>query len=84
MNKCMEKNIGRIDRIVRIIIGVVLLITFAENFVQGWLNFLVLLIGIVMLFTGLAGWCCLYTLLGFSTLDKGGAGSAAPKPRGRK
>jgi hypothetical protein len=80
----MEKNVGRTDRIVRIIIGVVLLIAFAENFAKGWLNFIVLLIALIALFTGLAGWCCCYALLGWSTLEKGGAQGIAQRPWGKK
>jgi len=83
MKKFMEKNVGRWDRIARIIIGVVLLIAFAENFVKGLLNYLVLLVALIALFTGLAGWCCCYALLGWSTKEKAGAGSQ-PRQRERK
>ena len=63
----MDNNIGTADRIVRIVIGV-LLIAFAIpvgfpatgwNWV-GW-------IGFVPILTALVGWCPLYSMLGLST-----------------
>lgn len=58
----MTKNIGSLDRIVRIAIGVALIaatLTGAIG-VWGW-------IGIVPLATALMGWCPPYAMLGFST-----------------
>lgn len=58
----MTKNIGGIDRIVRIIVGVALIaatLTGAIG-VWGW-------IGVVPLVTALMGWCPPYAILGFNT-----------------
>lgn len=58
----MKNNEGGIDRIVRIVAGLVLLGLMAMGFIGlwGWL-------GIVPLATGLIGWCPAYTLLGLNT-----------------
>ncbi|WP_291931649.1 DUF2892 domain-containing protein [Limnohabitans sp.] len=58
----MTKNIGDIERIVRIVGGLVLIALAATGTVGvwGWL-------GLVPLATGLVGWCPPYSLLGINT-----------------
>ena len=58
----MKSNVGGIDRVVRIVAGVVLLGLAAAGTV-GWWGWL----GIVPLATGLVGWCPPYALLGLNT-----------------
>ena len=61
----MKKNVGSLDRILRILLGFALLAGFFAfpEFGARWL----LLIGIVPLVTGLAGSCPLYSVVGLST-----------------
>ncbi len=58
----MTKNIGNIERIIRIVGGLVLISLAATGTVGvwGWL-------GLVPLATGLVGWCPPYSLLGINT-----------------
>lgn len=58
----MKSNVGGIDRIARITLGVVLLGLVATDHigVWGWL-------GIVPLATGAIGWCPPYAIFGWST-----------------
>jgi membrane protein implicated in regulation of membrane protease activity len=58
----MKQNVGGIDRIIRIAIGLVLVALAAIGTI-GWWGWL----GLVPLATGLAGWCPPYALLGFNT-----------------
>ena len=58
----MKANVGGIDRILRIAIGLVL-IALAATGTVGWWGWL----GIVPLATGAIGWCPPYALFGFST-----------------
>ena len=60
-----KTNVGGLDRIVRIAVGVVALAAFffVGDAAWRWL----LLIGIVPLATGLIAWCPLYAMLGLST-----------------
>lgn len=58
----MKANVGGIDKILRIVVGLVLIVLTltATIGVWGW-------IGIVPLATGLFGWCPLYRLIGMNT-----------------
>ncbi|MHB1124095.1 MAG: YgaP family membrane protein [Ramlibacter sp.] len=58
----MKANVGGIDRILRITIGLVL-IGLAATGTVGWWGWL----GVVPLATGLVGWCPPYAMLGLST-----------------
>jgi hypothetical protein len=58
----MKSNVGGIDRILRIVLGLVLIgLTVTGNIgVWGWL-------GVVPLATGALGWCPPYAIFGFNT-----------------
>jgi len=57
----MQKNVGGIDKIARILVGIALIIwALAGGPVWAW-------IGVMPLATGLLGWCPAYTLLGMNT-----------------
>lgn len=58
----MKTNVGGIDRILRITLGLALILAAATNTV-GWWGWL----GVVPLLTGLVGWCPPYALLGLNT-----------------
>lgn len=58
----MKTNEGGIDRVLRIVAGLVL-IGLAATGTVGWWGW----IGVVPLATGLIGWCPAYTLLGMNT-----------------
>lgn len=58
----MKMNVGLIDKVLRIIIGVVLIALAFTGTLGVWAY-----IGVVPLVTGLVGWCPLYSLLGTST-----------------
>ena len=58
----MTRNIGKVDRWLRAIIGIalILLVFYGPQTRWGWL-------GLILLATSLMGWCPLYSLLGMST-----------------
>jgi membrane protein implicated in regulation of membrane protease activity len=58
----MTANVGGIDRIARIVLGLVL-VGLAATGTVGWWGWL----GIVPLATGALGWCPPYAMFGFST-----------------
>ena len=58
----MKTNVGGIDKVLRIIIGLVLIGLAASGIVGAWGW-----IGIVPLLTGVFGSCPAYTLLGLNT-----------------
>ncbi|WP_321326350.1 DUF2892 domain-containing protein [Thiomicrorhabdus sp.] len=55
-------NVGTLDRIIRIIIGIALIALAFSGTIGLWGY-----IGIIPLVTGLLKWCPLYTLLGIQT-----------------
>lgn len=57
----MTKNVGGIDRIIRIILGLTLI--GWGVFAQNWWG----AVGIVPLFTGLVSWCPMYRPFGISS-----------------
>ncbi len=61
----MKANVGTVDMIIRILVGVVL-IGLALAGTIGWWGY----IGIVPLVTGLLKYCPLYSILGISTKGK--------------
>ena len=61
----MKKNIGKTDRIIRVIAG--LAIVGAGLYFQNWWGAL----GAVFIGTALISWCPPYALLGISTCKKG-------------
>ncbi|MCC7435326.1 MAG: DUF2892 domain-containing protein [Methanoregulaceae archaeon] len=60
----MKQNIGSVDRIVRLVLGIAL-IAFAITQQAWWA-----LIGIIPLLTGIVSFCPLYTLFGMSTCPR--------------
>jgi hypothetical protein len=68
----MNKNIGTIDRTVRIILGLALisLVFVGPQTPWGWL-------GVIPLATALISWCPLYALLRINTCAGGDSGSKA-------
>ncbi len=57
----MTCNVGRTDRTIRIVLGIIILA--GGYFYQSWWG----LIGLVPLITGAIGWCGLYTIFHIST-----------------
>jgi len=57
----MKRNIGTVDTIFRIVLGLII-IAIGANYRKWWG-----VIGIIPIITGLTGYCSLYTLLGIST-----------------
>jgi Protein of unknown function (DUF2892) len=58
----MAKNVGGIDRALRIIVGLALIAAAATGMLGVWAY-----IGIVPLFTSLVSWCPLYQLIGLNS-----------------
>lgn len=62
----MKRNVGTIDRIIRIVLGIVLIAGTLTGYI-GWWGW----IGVVPLATGLMSSCLLYSLLGINTCPVG-------------
>ena len=62
----MKRTVGGIDKILRIVIGALLMILAATGTI-GWWGWL----GVIPLATGLMSHCMLYSLLGINTCKTG-------------
>lgn len=58
----MQKNVGRTDKWLRIILGVV--IAGVGYYMQNWV---LGIIGVIIFGTGIFNWCLLYRIFGIST-----------------
>lgn len=64
----MFRNVGSVDRVARVVLGVVLLALVLVGPCTFWG-----LLGIVPLFTGFIGFCPLYSLFGISSATRSAA-----------
>lgn len=62
-----EKNEAVWDRALRLVAGFLLVLAFAQWWIGSPWNYLVLLLGMVGILTGISGHCSAYPLLGFKT-----------------
>ncbi|MFA5077279.1 MAG: DUF2892 domain-containing protein [Candidatus Micrarchaeia archaeon] len=78
----MEKNISDIDGGVRIVLGIIFALIYTGTLgvsVTYPLSWVVLALAVILLFTGIFGFCPLYRLLGISTAKNGGKTEAKKK-----
>lgn len=66
----MKKNMGKIDRIVRIVIAATIVILFFTNQISGIAGILLLVFSSILLITSFAGSCPLYLPLKINTGKK--------------
>lgn len=59
-------NVGMIDRLARLVIGIVLIVIGLTLLTEIWL-WVAVIVGAVIAITGLVGWCGLYTVCGINT-----------------
>ncbi|MBN1625991.1 MAG: DUF2892 domain-containing protein [Deltaproteobacteria bacterium] len=63
----MEKRIGNLDRMIRIIIGIILILIPFFFSMGAVLKAILIIIGIILILTGITRICFLYNLLGINT-----------------
>lgn len=63
----MKKNIGKLDKIIRLIIAAILIILSLAGVISGALNVIALVLALVLIGTSFTGMCGLYSLLGIRT-----------------
>lgn len=67
----MKANEGKTDRVVRIVLGIILLVVgFILLGSIKVLAIILLILGVIALFTGITGFCALYKVFGMSTCSK--------------
>jgi hypothetical protein len=63
----MKTNESSVDRIIRFVVGIVLLAVYFTGSVAGGVGIAALVVGALALITGLVGFCPLYALLKIRT-----------------
>jgi hypothetical protein len=63
----MKKNESSVDRIIRVVLGVVLVLLYTFHVVNGTLGIVSLVLGATSLLTGVVGFCPLYALVKIRT-----------------
>lgn len=63
----MKINQSKIDRIIRVILGIVLLTLGWGGIVSGTWGLVFKIVGFIPLITGMVGWCPLYALFKLKT-----------------
>ncbi|MEN6618819.1 MAG: DUF2892 domain-containing protein [Rikenellaceae bacterium] len=66
----MKKNMGTIDKWIRILVAVAVLVLYLASVISGTLAIVLLIIAGVFLLTSLFGFCPLYAPFGISTIGK--------------
>jgi uncharacterized membrane protein len=66
----MKKNMGSIDKLIRLAIAAVLVVLYFMNIIGGTLGIVLLVFAGVFVLTSLISFCPLYTALGFTTGKK--------------
>ncbi len=63
----MKKNMGKVDRTVRLVVAAILLILYATGVVSGVVGTILAVLAVVFVLTSLIGFCPLYVPIKLST-----------------
>jgi len=66
----MKKNMGTIDKVIRILVAVVFAVLFFTNVITGVLGIILLVLAAVFVLTSLISFCPLYWPFGINTGKK--------------
>jgi hypothetical protein len=66
----MKKNMGTVDKVIRILVAVVVVILYFTNVISGTLGIILLALSAIFVVTSILSICPLYMPLGISTRKK--------------
>jgi hypothetical protein len=66
----MKKNMGTIDKVIRILVAIVVLVLYFTHVITGTLAIILLIVAGIFVVTSLFGFCPLYLPFGLSTKGK--------------
>jgi hypothetical protein len=66
----MKKNVGTIDKVIRILIALVIIALYFTNIIIGTLGIILLIVAAIFILTSLLSLCPIWMLLGLSTSKK--------------
>lgn len=68
----MKKNMGSVDKLIRVLIAVVIAVLYYLGKIEGTLALVLLAFALIFLLTSLVSFCPLYTIFGINTCKKEG------------
>ena len=66
----MKKNIGSLDKVIRIVIALVILFLYFTQVVSGTLGIILIALSVIFVLTSLISFCPLYLPFGINTCKK--------------
>jgi len=66
----MKKNVGTIDKVIRIVFAIVVITLFLTNVISGVLGIVLLAVSAILVITSMLGVCPLYIVMGLNTAEK--------------
>ena len=63
----MKKNMGTVDRVIRLLVAIVFAVLYFTNIVTGTVGLVLVILGAVFVLTSLVSFCPLYLPFGIST-----------------
>ena len=66
----MKKNVGKADRIIRLVISAIIVALYYTNIISGTLAIVLLIIAAIFVFTSIFSFCGLYLPFGINTCKK--------------
>ena len=66
----MKKNMGKVDRVIRVLVAVIIVVLYFTHVISGTLAVILLILAGIFIVTSLLGICPLYIPLGISTRKK--------------
>ena len=63
----MKKNVGNLDKVVRIILAAVIAVLYFNNVISGTSGLVLMVLAAIFLLTSLIGFCPLYAIFGLNT-----------------
>ena len=66
----MKKNMGTVDKVIRILVAVIVVLLYFTNVISGTLGIILLALSAIFVVTSILGICPMYMPLGLSTRKK--------------
>ncbi|MCL4482211.1 MAG: DUF2892 domain-containing protein [Bacteroidetes bacterium] len=66
----MKKNMGTIDKVIRVLAAVIIAILYLTNVLTGTLGIVLLIVAVILVLTSLVAFCPLYLPFGINTDKK--------------
>jgi hypothetical protein len=66
----MKKNVGTVDKVIRIMVAVVVVALYFTNVISGTLAYVLLALSAIFVLTSILNFCPIYYLLSLSTRKK--------------